>query len=94
MEIAVVSASAVSMAHPWFGWWRRVRGQSPERDITDDVKDAAADLRSIAGALNAKLEGFQKAPDPFVAMLADIYERRQEAVIYKEALKDWRGEPE
>lgn len=69
------------------------RDAAEHADVAERVKQEAAQLRSTAVAVREQWNRYASTKDPFVAMVADIYERRQEALIYKEALKDWRGPP-
>ncbi len=62
----------------------RLLGWPLPRDISDEVHDQVAELHAVASSVNRQLQIYQASPDPFAALIADIYTQRQ--------LRDvWRG---
>lgn len=65
--------------HRWF-----FRDSARHAEIAKQVRHESEQLRCTAVAVQRQLARYSDADDPFVAMLADVYERRQEQNI-------WRG---
>lgn len=82
----MAQTGAVSMSMDIGGFLHRLifRESARHAEIAKQVKREAEQLRSTAVAVQRQLARYSDADDPFVAMLADVYERRQEQNI-------WRG---
>jgi hypothetical protein len=78
-------ATDVVKVHSFLGLWNWIWNPKPDaRDVMKEVREASMQLRATSAKLHERLDEYTKAKDPVVAMLADIYETKQERNI-------WRG---
>lgn len=56
--------------------WMKLSGQ-PIIDPYEDIHRESAELTVVAKSLRAKLETYQRADDPLMAMFQDVWNRRQ-----------------
>lgn len=63
--------------------WEKLTGMPHQRHLADSVSAATAGLLSAARSVNERLAPYKNAPDPFTAVMADLYEKRQEANLHR-----------
>jgi hypothetical protein len=63
--------------------WEKIMGEPHQRQMSERVTAAAADLSAAARRINAQLAPYKDQPDPFTALMADLYERRQLENLHK-----------
>lgn len=63
--------------------WEKISGSPHRHRMADRVIEAADDLVESANSLREQLRPYEDAPDPFIALMADLYNKRQVSDIYK-----------
>jgi hypothetical protein len=52
--------------------WEKIMGEPHQRQMSERVTAAAADLSAAARRINAQLAPYKDQPDPFTALMADF----------------------
>jgi hypothetical protein len=63
--------------------WEKIAGIPHQSIMFDRVSKAADGLTATARNIKERLEPYRDAPDPFTALMADLYEQRQEENLHK-----------
>jgi hypothetical protein len=63
--------------------WEKLAGLPHRHSMVDRVSAAADELKESARSVQEQLRPYEDAPDPFIALMADLYNKRQVADIYK-----------
>jgi hypothetical protein len=63
--------------------WEKLSGAPHQHRVAERVKEAADDLSASARHVREQLRPYEDAPDPFVALMADLYRKRQIANYHR-----------
>ena len=63
--------------------WEKLTGTPHQHNLSGQVKAAAEGLTATVHRFNDKLAPYKEAPDPFIALAVDVYERRQEQNFHR-----------